>query len=310
VIFVDDYSSDGTLPVLYAFKQESGVKTHILKSNETKGPGICRNLGISHASGQYLIFLDSDDSLARNSLLEIHNFLSSIDDIPDIIPFDYCVTPSLDSSYIESHKDVLRSRNDFDYFSSKHLLIKSYLEMKMDGSVIFTAFRRDFIVGNKLYFYEGIYEDIAFLFKAFWMCNLSHALKKPIYFKLERPGSIVKTFSLMHVDRYISAWFEILRIFSNSASCPDHNMNIDQLFESFLIGIRGAIGVLLDMSSRIDSRDNSSHQDVIDAIIDKLLTEPKIAKALSSLDESTLNSKYDKIFKQVYYQLRNGYARM
>ena len=56
VIVVDDGSTDATLDVVATF----GDRVKILKQ-ANQGPGLARNLGARHATGQYLAFLDSDD---------------------------------------------------------------------------------------------------------------------------------------------------------------------------------------------------------------------------------------------------------
>jgi glycosyltransferase involved in cell wall biosynthesis len=56
IIVVDDGSTDDTLEVLAKY----GNRIKILQQNN-KGPGAARNLGIRHALGKYITFLDSDD---------------------------------------------------------------------------------------------------------------------------------------------------------------------------------------------------------------------------------------------------------
>ncbi|MEQ9552975.1 MAG: glycosyltransferase family A protein [Coleofasciculus sp. G3-WIS-01] len=56
IIVVDDGSTDNTLDVLAGY----GDQIKVLKQ-ENKGPGAARNLGIHHACGKYITFLDSDD---------------------------------------------------------------------------------------------------------------------------------------------------------------------------------------------------------------------------------------------------------
>jgi glycosyltransferase involved in cell wall biosynthesis len=57
LIVVDDGSTDGTREWLAAHAAQALVLTQA-----NRGPGGARNLGASHARGQYLAFLDSDDT--------------------------------------------------------------------------------------------------------------------------------------------------------------------------------------------------------------------------------------------------------
>lgn len=56
IIVVDDGSTDNTLELL----EKYGSQIKVLKQ-KNKGVGGARNLGIRHAKGRYIVFLDSDD---------------------------------------------------------------------------------------------------------------------------------------------------------------------------------------------------------------------------------------------------------
>ena len=56
VIVVDDGSTDGTLETLASY----GNRIKVLEQKNS-GPAVARNLGIAHASGEYIATLDSDD---------------------------------------------------------------------------------------------------------------------------------------------------------------------------------------------------------------------------------------------------------
>jgi glycosyltransferase involved in cell wall biosynthesis len=73
LIIVDDGSTDNTREVVAAFKSEK-IK-YFFKQNEERA--IARNYGAVHATGNYLIFLDSDDKPTPNHLLLIYTFLQA-----------------------------------------------------------------------------------------------------------------------------------------------------------------------------------------------------------------------------------------
>lgn len=61
VICVNDGSTDHSLDILNAYGAKDN-RFHILsKENEGKGAASARNLGLDHATGDYILFLDSDD---------------------------------------------------------------------------------------------------------------------------------------------------------------------------------------------------------------------------------------------------------
>lgn len=59
LILVDDGSTDGSLGVLKQYEtNDSRIK---VIHQENAGPGLARNKGIQNASGDYIVFIDSDD---------------------------------------------------------------------------------------------------------------------------------------------------------------------------------------------------------------------------------------------------------
>lgn len=73
-IVVDDGSTDDTIQALSQFKQDPRF-TILLQDHQ--GATTARNLGAAHATGQYLLFLDSDDELVPNALRQFTTTLSS-----------------------------------------------------------------------------------------------------------------------------------------------------------------------------------------------------------------------------------------
>lgn len=84
LILVNDGSTDdsGVIAGEYARRYPSLVR---LITTENGGLGAARNVGLEHARGEYLLFLDSDDSLEKGALAEI---LDALDGGFDIAVFD------------------------------------------------------------------------------------------------------------------------------------------------------------------------------------------------------------------------------
>src|SRR5215467_1357999 len=62
IIVVDDGSTDDTLKVASSYRQVRCL------SQRNQGQGAARNEGLKHASGEFIVFLDSDDRLLSHAL--------------------------------------------------------------------------------------------------------------------------------------------------------------------------------------------------------------------------------------------------
>lgn len=61
LLLVDDHSTDGSRSILEKLAAEDGRIVLMRQEDGVKGAANARNLGIRHASGRYLAFLDADD---------------------------------------------------------------------------------------------------------------------------------------------------------------------------------------------------------------------------------------------------------
>ncbi|MEE1342743.1 MAG: glycosyltransferase family 2 protein [Lachnospiraceae bacterium] len=65
IIVVDDGSTDGTQEILMRYQQAYSDKLRIF-TIENEGVSHARNVGVRHAKGEYVMFVDSDDYIAPN----------------------------------------------------------------------------------------------------------------------------------------------------------------------------------------------------------------------------------------------------
>lgn len=75
IIYVDDGSTDESLEILTGLA-EKDLRIHVIHQ-ENKGICAARNKGIENAKGDYIIFLDQDDSIDTNLVEDCFNTLES-----------------------------------------------------------------------------------------------------------------------------------------------------------------------------------------------------------------------------------------
>ena len=87
LILVDDGSPDNSLEICHEY-QRRYPNNIIVLPKENGGVSTARNLGLKHATGKYINFMDSDDLISPNTFKEAKDFFTkhSADDY-DVITF-------------------------------------------------------------------------------------------------------------------------------------------------------------------------------------------------------------------------------
>ena len=116
VIIVNDGSTDNSKEIIRSF-----VKDPRFKSFNKKNGGLsdARNFGVKYTTGDFLLFIDSDDYIDKNLLTKLNNVIEQYN--PDIIKFNF-IDVIEDKEYkhfekITVSKEVkLTELINFDYF--------------------------------------------------------------------------------------------------------------------------------------------------------------------------------------------------
>ena len=131
LLLVDDGSTDNTIEVLKEFEKiEPRIKI-FERQRLPKGPSTCKNIGADKASGNYLIFWDSDDIMAPWCLEERIGFLEN--------------KPKMDFAFFQlidfgGKDDKLWLRCNF---SAEESDIEKYINFKHGGSTQTVAWRKE-----------------------------------------------------------------------------------------------------------------------------------------------------------------------
>ncbi|MCM1449445.1 MAG: glycosyltransferase family 2 protein [Clostridiales bacterium] len=154
-VIVDDGSTDGTVTLLkeYASKNQH-IKLILFDHN--KGTNAARNAAITEASGHWCLFLDSDDNLLPNALLNICDtveknkayryYMFSID-------YRHDELTNNGRSHVFSFTDFLSMRvnGDFVHFVERSVLLKYPFdeELRIHEGIFFLSFYKE--VGKMLF---------------------------------------------------------------------------------------------------------------------------------------------------------------
>lgn len=180
IILVDDGSTDGSGKICDEYSQKySQIKT-IHQNN--KGLGGARNRGIEEACGDYLLFVDSDDSIKENMLSYLYNI--ALDNNSDLVLFgmDYF---DEDDNLIETKRPSNSGIRNID--SDERAFVFS-----VDPYAWNKLYKRDIFIKNNIRYPERIwYEDLCVTPKIMLCAGNVTITDRVFYNYLQRKNSIM-----------------------------------------------------------------------------------------------------------------------
>lgn len=194
VIAVDDRSPDRCGAILDEYADRDS-RVRVLHLPENVGLGRARNAGLEQASGDYVLFLDSDDHYTPGLLEAVAARLGAAGD-PDILVFDHVRThwwgrggPSATAELLAAAgTDAFSIRQSPQYL---HLFLVAWNK----------AFRRSFFLEHGLRYAPGLYEDAPVTYRAMVLADRIVCLDRVgVEYRQRRQGAITKTPGRRHFD--------------------------------------------------------------------------------------------------------------
>lgn len=184
VILVNDGSTDGSDLMC----KEYADKYHYIRyfSQENKGQSAARNFGMCYATGEYILFVDSDDYVANDTCEVLYDNAKKYD--ADIIIGD-----------ILNEKSEIQKNPFFRYIPSenKRITTREYCEEAFSYGIYdivpwIRLVRKSYLTENNIEFLEGCYyEDQEYSMRLFTTRNGTVVkIRFPFYYyRMDRPGS-------------------------------------------------------------------------------------------------------------------------
>lgn len=210
IICVDDGSTDDSINILKSFAKKNN-RIKIIKQKNA-GPATARQTGLNNATGDYVWFVDADDSCEIDSLNKIKHYLKNYH--YDILYFGvkliqdkYEKHPS-EAYYGLKNIPNLRFKEDLD------LEHNAYLLFSLPRELWNKVYRREFLVENDIKFCHliSLYDDILFTTMCLFKSSSIKLSNDILYhYHMNHLGSIMGTAN-KRIDG-IFYYFEIIHKF-------------------------------------------------------------------------------------------------
>ncbi|MFD6416496.1 CDP-glycerol glycerophosphotransferase family protein [Streptomyces sp. NPDC060194] len=194
VVVVDDASPDACGAILDEYAaRDPRVKPVHLPDNVGLGPA--RNAGLARARGDYVLFLDGDDTFTPGALQAVADRLKDCDE-PDVLVLDYART-YWNGDVARNQRALLLSQEGPATFT----LAERPDLLRLLMVVWNKAYRREFVEREGFQFPPGYYEDTPWTYPALLAAGSISTLDRVcVHYRQRRRGNILQTTSRRHFD--------------------------------------------------------------------------------------------------------------
>lgn len=224
LIIINDGSTDESKKVIIPFLSDERVK---YIEQENKGLSGARNTGLKNATGKYIVFVDSDDYIEKNMLMEVVFLMKTYN--LDLVRFNA-------DSFVDGLNETLKENNyDFSHRLEEN---KLYKEESLDlnrrsfsSSVCLYLTTRELISKNQLAFYENVlHEDELFTTQVFLHTTRMMYKNVSYYHRRYRSNSIMTDLSSEKKEQS----FDSYRVLFNELEKMIKNNNYTETQKKFI----------------------------------------------------------------------------
>lgn len=222
ILCIDDCSNDRSLEILkkYAKKDERIV---VLKNSENCGQAHTRNVGITHASGEYVLFVDADDVICEDLVESCINVCDGC----DMVCFDYRQV---------KEREIYPRQYAYRVAEGSYVGESFFIESVNRQSIIFAPWSRmylkRFLSENHISFYNGIiYEDVIFSFHCYLNAENVYSLNRKLYeYRVHSNSTMTKRIAEKNIESYVICICELTRLYLQSS----FNQGISYAVEKYI----------------------------------------------------------------------------
>lgn len=235
IILVDDGATDNCPKIVdeYAEKYPDII---IALHKENGGLGDARNYGINYASGEYLLFIDSDDYIEPDMLECLYN---------NIIDFDSDIVVCGFQSVTESGNTISVTKENLS--EAKVMTLNDDKKLMMINPAAWNKiYKRELFLEHEDIRYPSRvwYEDIRTTLKLFNVAESITYVNKPLYNYLWREGSITNNKNCERNAEIIDAMNDIFSYFKSNDIYEEYKDELEYL-TIFHVYLTASVRVLM-----------------------------------------------------------------
>lgn len=231
IICIDDASMDNSHIILKGYENRYD-NIHVITHGSNKGLSAARNTGLMHAKGKYVLFLDSDDMIKPETLLDLYREAKKKD--TDIIYFNMEILYERGEEPSPPGQKYIYMEYSGVY-TGQEMFCKFMADKTCKVEVWRQFFRKEFLLQNNLTFYEGIlHEDNLFSFLCAMKANKVMNINKEYYVYRQRSGSITKLQNNKRAESLFVVMMEIFKYWNMNGFDESVNHAIEVYFMSVL----------------------------------------------------------------------------
>lgn len=293
IILVDDGSTDGSSAICDHWAVHPNIK---VIHQDNRGLSAARNSGIIQATGEYILFVDSDDYIAEDILTVLQKYINT--GSPDVVMLK-ANKVYRDGSIAEV--DEMMDRSRIKNRSREEVLAYLATLNKFPGSSCTKMINRVFLQNHELYFPPNkSYEDLYWSFRLFvYADTFDYCSEDYYYYRQNREGSITNTFTK---DKFKHS----IDIIPYVMTLLDQTKNNEGYRKSVYSMLAYHYGIVLMQYYRLPEEEKKTYIKELKKYSYLLRYRKDVKSKIARISVRLFGIGIASFFANVYYRLKNG----
>ncbi len=206
-IIVDDGSTDNTQEVVNGFDDD---RIKLISNKNNKGVSHARNIGLTNAKGDYIVFQDDDDFCRLDKIEKQLNYILGL---PDNYKFTYC-----ECILHEEYEALAKENKNNSVITTSSVIPKREMtDVRKNGYILPALLPKNFICSTAIFFKKECFEKAGVFNESLiayedWEITLRMSklfdaafLKEPLYDYYRRKNGLINNKDIEHRNKILEA---------------------------------------------------------------------------------------------------------